>query len=112
MNENDLKKLEKLNERFSPANLTGFKLIAENTDETTVLKHIEWDLDILSSCDVDEKRLCRLIVTDDCIDICTRDNGTYASYLFCNEAQFSPKSLEDEIRNLCRKFDAGLEILR
>ena len=40
MNENDLKKLEKLNERFSPANLTGFKLIAENADETTVLKHI------------------------------------------------------------------------
>ena len=49
MNENDLAKLENLNERYTAVNMTGFKLVNEKTSRDTVLKHIELDLKILNS---------------------------------------------------------------
>ena len=109
MNANDLTRLEELNERYTPVNLTGFKLVGEDTDKITVLKHFETDLKILSASDVENKKAVRVILRGDVIDICSHDNGTPVSYFFCSDAGFTPKDLEDDIKKLCGNQDVALE---
>lgn len=38
MNDRDVLRLNELNERYSPVNLTGFRLVNSTTDKRTVLK--------------------------------------------------------------------------
>lgn len=109
MNENDLKKLENLNERYTTANMTGFKLVNEKTSRDTVLKHIELDLKILNSNDLITKHVSRVIIRSDCIDICTVDNGTYASYFFTEDAKFTAKSLKEDVMAICSNLDVHFE---
>ena len=111
MNEKDCKKLEKLDERFSPVNMTSFKLVRKDTAEDIVLSHIEGDLKILNSSDVQTRHVIRIIIRNDCIDICSEDNGTPVSYFFTEEANFTPQSLEAEVKKLCRKSDVDLDII-
>lgn len=105
MNAVDLTRLEEFNERYGATNLTGFRFVNETTDKKTVLNHIELDLKILNSSEVEFKHVYRIILKYDCIDICTVDNGTIVSYFFLDNAKFKPKSIEKEIRKLCREFD-------
>ena len=109
MNENDLKKLENLNERYTAVNMTGFKLVNEKTSGDTVLKHIELDLKILNSNDLITKHVSRVIIRSDCIDICTVDNGTYANYFFTEDAKFTAKSLKEDVMAICRNLDVHFE---
>ncbi len=111
MNENDLAKLEKLNERYTEVNMTGFKLVTEKTSKDTVMKHIELDLKILNSGDVVTKHVSRVILRRDCIDICSIDNGTPVSYFFTGDAGFTPKSIEAELKSLCGELKVNMEIL-
>ena len=94
MNENDLKKLENLNERYTAVNMTGFKLVNEKTSRDTVLK---------------TKHVSRVIIRSDCIDICTVDNGTYASYFFTEDAKFKAKSLKEDVMAICSNLDVHFE---
>ena len=48
MNDNDIKRLEELNERYTSANMTAFRLVNQKTDEKTLLGHLEYDLKILN----------------------------------------------------------------
>lgn len=109
MNENDLKKLENLNERYTAVNMTGFKLVNEKTSRDTVLKHIELDLKILNSNELITKHVSRVIIRSDCIDICTVDNGTYASYFFTADAKFTAKSLKEDVMAFCSNLDVHFE---
>ena len=109
MNEKDLKKLENLNERYTAANMTGFKLVNEKTSRDTVLKHIELDLKILNSNELITKHVSRVIVRGDCIDICTIDNGTYISYFFSEYAKFTAKSLKEDVIAICSNLDVHFE---
>ncbi|WP_295113404.1 hypothetical protein [uncultured Methanobrevibacter sp.] len=93
MNRNDLISLEQLNERYTPANLTGFRIVNENTSKNTVLKHIKNDLNVLNTCGVKNKHVSRVIVSNSHIDICTADNGTFISYFFMQDSPFTPDSL-------------------
>ena len=111
MNENDLTKLENLNERYTAANMTGFKLVNEKTSRDTVLKHIELDLKILNSNDLITKHVSRVIIRSDCIDIWTVDNGTYASYFFTEDAKFTAKSLKGDVMAICSNLDVHFEDL-
>jgi len=94
MNMNDLINLEKLNERYTSVNLTAFRIVDENTSKKTVLEHIRNDLDVLNSCKVKNKQASRVIVSDNHIDICTLDNGTFISYFFTECSTFTPSSLD------------------
>lgn len=103
MNKNDITKLECLNERYGSTNLTGFKLVNKNTSKKTVLRHIETDIEILNSSKVENKHVYRVIVTKDCIDICSNDNGTPVSYFFRDDAGFAPESIALELKAICDK---------
>ena len=110
MNANDIIRLEELNKRYSSVNMTGFKLVGEGTDKSTVLRHFEIDLKILSTSDAGNKRVVRVILMEDAIDICSYDNGTPVSYFFCGDARFTPNDIEEDIELLCDKYDVALNI--
>lgn len=109
MNNIDLIRLDALNERYGHTNLTGFRFVDETTDKQTVLKHIEFDLEILNSSAVESKHVYRIIARNECIDICTVDNGTYISYFFTKDAKFTPKSIKNDVKELCTKFDVHFD---
>ena len=109
MNDRDVLRLNELNERYSPVNLTGFRLVNSTTDKRTVLTHIERDIAVLNSCDIRYKEVCRVIVDEDCIDICTGDNGTFVSYFFTQDAKFTPQSLSEDVKTICNDFKVNLE---
>lgn len=102
-----MNRLLKLNERYTAANLTGFRLVDVSTSEKTVLRHIDMDLAILKSSAVKEKELARVIIRDGCIDICSYDNGTPISYFFSEDAYFTPKDISSYVEELCGEYDVG-----
>lgn len=104
--------LEKLNNRYGRTNMTGFKLVTALTPIKTVLKHFEMDLKILNSADVEYKSVARVIIRDDVIDICSKDNGTPVSYVFFDDANISPESIRDEIQAICDKHEVLLDEIR
>lgn len=109
MNINDMNKLETLNERYGPTNLTAFRLVDESTDKGTVIAHIKTDLEILNTCHVGHKFVYRVIVDAGCIDICTGDNGTPVSYFFTEEAQFNPDDIGLDVKGLCESANVRFE---
>ena len=109
MNNIDLDRLKELNERHGPTNLTGFRFVDKTTDEKTVLQHIKTDLKVLDTTDVEYKHVCRIILDDDCIEVCTVDNGTIISYFFSRDAVFTPKSIREDVKELCEVFDVHFE---
>ena len=112
MNANDITRLEELNERYTPVNLTGFKLVGQDTDKSTVLKHFETDLKILSTSGAENKKVVRVILEEDVIDICSFDNGTPVSYFFCEDARFTPDDIEEDIEELCNIYDVTFKDFR
>lgn len=109
MDNKDISKLENLNKRYSSVNMTGFKIVNKSTTEDTLIRHIETDLEILNSSDVQIKRVYRVILEGDVIDICSNDNGTPVSYFFTSDAQFTPQDVKNSIRDLCIKHKVFFE---
>ena len=109
MNEIELERLNELNERYGPTNLTGFRIVDDETSLETVLKHIETDLKILNSSEVKYKHVYRIIARCDSIDICTVDNGTIISYFFIGEGEFMLKFIKGDLKILCEEFDVHFE---
>lgn len=112
MNADDMIRLEELNRRYSSVNMTGFRIITKKTTKRTVLDHITTDLEILNTSDVENKRVYRVLLESDVIDICSNDNGTPVSYFFTSEAQFRPKDIKDELKKLCTNLKIRFEDLR
>ena len=111
MNQKDLKRLEKLDERYSSVNMTAFRIVDAKVSKATVLKHIRTDLDVFNSSDVENKQIYRIIIQDDCIDICSNDNGTPVAYFFTEDAAFTPVSIREDVEKLCRKSGVVFQIL-
>ena len=109
MNANDMIKLEKMNERYSSVNMTGFKFVTKNTDKRTILNHFKMDLEILSTSDVENKGVCRVIMEDRLIDICSNDNGTPVSYFFMQDSKVKPEDIKKDIKELCGEFEVSFE---
>ena len=109
MNSMDIRNLEFLNERYSEANMTGFKLVTGKTTKGTFLRHFEMDLEILRTSDVSLKDVVRVMFRDDAIDICSHDNGTPVSYFFTHDACFRPKDIMKEVMGICETFAVGVE---
>lgn len=109
MNANDMIKLEKMNERYSSVNMTGFKFVTKNTDKRTILNHFKMDLEILSTSDVENKGVCRVIMEDSLIDICSNDNGTPVSYFFTEDSKVKPEDIKKNIKELCGEFEVSFE---
>lgn len=109
MNANDMIKLEKMNERYSSVNMTGFKFVTEHTDKDTILKHFKMDLEILSTSDVENKGVYRVIIEDNLIDICSNDNGTPVSYFFMQDSKVKPEDIKENIKELCGEFEVFFE---
>ena len=104
--------LERLNNRYGRTNMTGFKLVTALTPVKTVLKHFEMDLKILNTADVEYKNVARVIIRDEVIDICSQDNGTPVSYVFFDDAKFTPESIRDEIKAICDRHEVLLDEIR
>lgn len=109
MNAIDMIKLEKLNERYSSVNMTGFKFITEDTDKDTILNHFKMDLEILSTSDVENKGVYRVIMEDNLIDICSNDNGTPVSFFFTQDSKVKPEDIKKDIKKLCCEFEVFFE---
>ena len=109
MNECDLFRLIKLNERYGSTNLTAFRIVDRTTSRETVLGHIRTDLRIMNSSDVEYKHAFRVILAKGHIDICTVDNGTPVTYLFTEDAEFAPQSIVPELSKMCCNFDVDFE---
>ncbi len=112
MNSNDMNILEKLNERYGPTNMTGFKLVGKGTDRDTVLRHFAMDLEILRTSNVGIKDPVRVLYGDNVIDICSHDNGTPVSYYFTQDADFAPEDILKDMGEICEIFEISLENLR
>lgn len=112
MNEKDMIRLEKLDERYSSVNLTGFKFITHNTDKRTIIDHFKMDLEILSTSKVENKRVCRVILGSDVLDICSNDNGTPVSYFFTQDSKIKPEDIKNEIKKICMYCEVVFEDFR
>ena len=111
MKSNDMKNLKRLNERYGLTNMTGFKLVCEGTDKETVLRHLEMDLKILKTSDVEIKDAVRIIKRGDAIDICSYDNGTPVTYFFTEDAGLRPEDIIKDIKGLCDKYRLSFDDL-
>ena len=109
MNAKDTEKLTKLNERYGPSNLTGFRIVGAGTPENIILNDIERVLKTLESSDIKSKRPCRVIIFSDSIDICTVDNATPVSYFFTQDAEFTSQSMKGDVRAVCDSLDVACE---
>ena len=111
MNAQDLTDLEILNERYTPVNMTAFRLVNEKTDSKTVIRHIKRDLEILSSSSVKNTCPVRIILKGNVIDIMTQNNGTPIAYFFAHNASFTPQSLKEDLKNITEEFNVPVEEL-
>ena len=105
---NDWKNIKKLNERYGLTNLTGFKLITEQSPKE-VLNVIERDIEIFNNTNVDYRYVTRLIVRENAIDLCIRDNTTAITYYFLKESD-SFEGVVAGLEEVCSENRIDLEV--
>ncbi|MBR2558237.1 MAG: hypothetical protein IKE95_07735 [Methanobrevibacter sp.] len=98
---NDWENISRLNERYGKTNMTGFKIITDQSP-SDIIRAIRRDIEIFNNVNIDFKYVTRLIVGENAIDLCIRDNGTPITYYFSEESS-SFREVVDELKVLCRK---------
>lgn len=106
---NDWEKIRKLDERYSRINVTGFKLIT-NQSPAEIMRVIEKDIEIFNSVSTDCKYVMSMIVRENFIDMRVRDNGTPITYYFTEES-YAFRKVVGMLEKFCRENNIGFSMI-